>query len=233
MKSTKMCILVMLLTPALAFAGKKDDPVLAKVMVDQLEVRAGDGSDSWVLDAQGWIGRDLDKLWVKVDVESVESETEAAEVQALYSRAIAPYWDLQAGWRHDLRPEPSRDWLAIGFEGLAPYWFEVDAAAFIGEDGRTAARLQAEYELLFTQKLILAPEAEFYLNGKDDPEVGIGTGLSSVELGMRLRYELRRELAPYIGINWEKLFGQTANHARDDGHDASEVRYVVGLRAWF
>ncbi len=226
--------LVCLLTSANSLAGgRSDDPLLGKLMIGQFEVREADGSDPVVLEAQGWLGRDLHKFWVKADVERVGSETEEAELQLLYSRAVAPYWDLQVGWRHDDRPKPNRDWLALGLQGLSPYYFEIDAAAFIGEDSRTALRLEAEYEILFTQKLILTPEVELNLFGKDDPELGIGSGLANAQAGLRLRYEFRREFAPYIGINWTKLFNGTADSAREEGEETSDTQFVAGIRAWF
>lgn len=223
----------LMLLPAFTSAASKDDPILTKVMIDQLEVRATDGPDPYVLDGQMWIGRDLNKLWLKTEIEYVDGKTEEAVVQALYSRAVAPYWDLQVGWRHDIRPKPNRDWLAIGFEGLAPYWFEIDAAAFIGERGQVGARLEAEYEVLFTQRWVLAPEMEVNLHSKNDEETGTGSGVSDLELGLRLRYEIRREFAPYIGVNWTRKFGNTADFARDEGEDTDDVQFVAGVRAWF
>lgn len=216
-----------------AFAGGADDPLLYMVMIDKLELRNTDGPDPIVLDADAWIGKDLHKFWFKTEVERVSGETEEAEVQFLYSRAIAPFWDFQAGWRRDLKPEPEKDYLALGFKGLAPYLFEVDAGIFIGESGQVSARLDAEYEYMFTQKLILSPEIEVDFFSKDDEEVGIGSGLSDMELGLRLRYEVKREFAPYIGINWTKKFGKTADFARDEGEDTSDTQIVAGIRAWF
>jgi copper resistance protein B len=186
-----------------------------------------------VLDADAWIGYDLNKLWFKTEVERVDGETEEAELQMLYSRALAPFWDLQLGWRRDIRPEPHRDYLAIGFKGLAPYLFETDASLFLGEAGQFGARLDAEYEYLFTQRLILSPEIEVNLYSRDDEEVGIGAGLSNMSLGLRLRYEIRREFAPYIGVNWTRQFGQTAVYARAEGSDPSDFQWVAGIRAWF
>ena len=214
-------------------ASGSDDPLIAKVMIDKLEVRSTDGPDPLLLDADAWIGYDLNKFWFKTEVEVVDGRTEEAEVQFLYSRAIAPFWDFQAGWRRDIRPEPQRDYLALGFKGLAPYLFEVDAGLFIGESGQVGARLDAEYEYMFTQKLILSPEIEMNFYSKDDEAVGIGSGLSDMELGLRLRYEIKREFAPYIGVNWTKKFGQTADFARDEGEETSDVQFVVGFRAWF
>ena len=223
----------LVLLPALTQAAGNDDPILAKVMINQLEIRSTDGPDPRVLEAQAWIGRDLNKLWLKADVEHVDGKTEEAEVQALYSRAVAPYWDLQVGWRHDIRPKPDRDWLAIGLEGLAPYWFEIDAAAFIGESGQVGARLEAEYEWMFTQRWVLSPEMIIDLHTKNDEATGTGSGLSDLELGLRLRYEIRREFAPYIGVNWTRKFGNTADFARAEGEDTNDVQFVAGVRAWF
>ena len=222
-----------LMLPSLAMAATADDPLLSMVLIDQLEIRSTDGPDPFVLDGQLWIGKDLNKLWIKTEVERVDGETEEAELQALYSRAIAPYWDAQIGWRRDFRPKPERDWLAIGVQGLAPYFFEVDAALFIGESGRSAARLEAEYEFMFSQRLILSPEIEVNFYGKDDPAIGIGSGLSDIELGLRLRYEIRREFAPYVGINWSRKFGQTADYAKTAGNDIKDTQIVAGVRIWF
>lgn len=222
-----------LIVSSAAMAGAEDDPLLAKVMIDKLEWRAADGPDPWVWDADAWIGKDLNKLWLKTEGEYVDGTTEAAYGEALYSRAIAPYWDLQAGWRHDFRPEPERDWFALGFKGLAPYWFEVDATLYTGGNGTVAARLDAEYEILFTQRLILSPELETNYYGKADPARGIGAGFSNLELGLRLRYEIRPEFAPYIGVNWQQLFGGTADYAREEGEPTNDLQFVVGLRAWF
>lgn len=216
-----------------ALADGKDDPLLTKVLIDQFEKRNTDGSDPLVLDGQAWIGRDLQKLWLKTEIERVDNETEEAELQALYSHAIAPYWDLQLGLRQDFQPSPSRSWAVFGFQGLAPYFFEVDTALFIGESGRTALRLEAEYQLLFTQKLILTPDVKVNFYGQNDKDLSIGSGLSDVEAGLRLRYEIRREFAPYIGVNWNKSFGNTADFARDQGEDTDDHQWVIGLRAWF
>ncbi len=215
------------------FAGGADDPLVYQVMIDKLEIRGTDGSNPLVLEADAWVGYDLNKFWFKTEVERVNGETEEAEVQFLYSRAIAPFWDLQVGWRRDIKPDPKRDFLALGFKGLAPYLFEVDAGIFFGESGQIGARLDAEYEYMFTQKLILSPEVEMNLYSKDDEAVGIGSGFSDMELGLRLRYEIRREFAPYIGVNWMGKFGQTADFARDEGEDTSDVQIVAGIRAWF
>jgi len=235
-KLIKVILLLMIsigLHPAVARADAGDDPVLTKVMLDQLEVRDVGSDNENVWDGQVWIGKDLTKLWIKSEGERTSSKTDEAELQLLYSKAVATYWDFQVGVRHDFEPSPSRSWAAVGFKGLAPYFFDVDAAAFIGESGRTALRFEAEYELLLTQRLIFTPDIEINLYSRNDPDVGIGSGLSDIEAGLRLRYEFRREFAPYIGINWSRLFGNTADFAIIAGKDTSEAQLVIGLRAWF
>ena len=212
--------------------------LLTKVTIDQLEAREDDGS---ALEGSVWFGGDKHKAWFKTEVERAEGETERAlsrttkkELQALYSRAIAPFWDLQMGVRHDFELESdSRNWGVLALNGLAPYFFEVDTSLFVGEDGNTALRLEAEYELLFTQQWILSPEIEVNFFGQNTPETHTGSGLSDVEAGLRLRYEFTPQFAPYIGVNYEKKFGKTADFARDDGEATSETTWVIGLHAWF
>jgi len=216
-----------------ARADMEDDPFLAMIMLDQMEMRdaAGDNTLSW--DGEGWLGKDLHKIWFKTDGERTAGNTDEAESQFLYSKAIARYWDFQLGVRHDFEPSPSRSWATIGIKGLAPHFFDIDAAAFIGESGRIALRFETEYELLLTQRLILTPDIEINLYGQNDPNVGIGSGLSDIEAGLRLRYEIRRQFAPYIGVNWSIVLGNTADFAKIAGKDTSEVQLVIGLRAWF
>ena len=229
-----VALLFFLIVPGLTFAGgMNDDPLLMMLVVDQLEIRNNDGSDALVWDAEGWIGKDVDKLWIKTEGEYISSRVEEVELQALYSRAVAPFWDIQLGWRRNIRPTPNRDWLAFGVKGLAPYFFDIDVALFVGDAGRTSARLQVEYEIMLTQRLVLVPEIELNLYGKDDPATGIGSGLSNIEAGLRLRYEIRREFAPYIGLNWTKLYGDTADFARAEAADTDDIQFVLGVRVWF
>ena len=204
-------------------------------MIDQVENCNSDEGTETVLDGQLWIGYDLNKLWLKTEVEQFEGETEKSEVQALYSRAIATYWDLQTGLRRDsyAGSELERNWFVLGFEALAPYFFEMDASLFIGENGRSAAGLEAEYELMFTQRLVLSPEVEINLSGKEESKLGIGTGVTDVEAGLRLRYKFWREFAPYIGVNWTKKYGQTADYAKASGENIEATQYVVDVRFWF
>lgn len=208
-----------------------DNAVHAFVLVDQLEWQGGAGGPSW--DSRGWIGRDIDRFWFRTEGEAADGDVETAEVHALYGRAIARWWDVVVGVRHDFRPGPSRTWAAVGIQGLAPYWFEVEATAYVGESGRTAFRFETEYELLLTNRLVLQPLLEIDVYGKDDPERGIGAGLSSGEAGLRLRYEIRRELAPYVGVVWSRRFFGTADLARAAGEEVGDTRLVVGVRTWF
>jgi len=216
-----------------ARAAAVDDPLLLMGILDQFELRdtGGDNTLSW--SGQGWIGKDLRKFWLKTEGERAAGDTNEAELQFLYSKAIARYWDLQFGVRNDFQPSPSRSWAVIGVQGLAPYFFETDVAFFIGESGRTALRFESEYELLLTQRLILTPEIEVNFYGQDDVDVGIGSGLSDLEFGLRLRYEIRREIAPYIGVNWSKLFGDTKDFAAIAGESSSDTQLVIGIRLWF
>jgi len=200
---------------------------------DRLEYRARDGKDGHLWDVQGYYGGDLNKLWLKSEGEGSFGEpVEDAEVQALYSRAIAPFFDLQAGVRQDLTG-PERTHAVIGVQGLMPYMFEVDAAAFLSTSGDLTARIEAEYDQRITQRLILQPRAEVNLSAQDIPELGIGSGIDNIELGLRLRYEIVPEFAPYIGVEQEWKLGGSRDFARAAGEDGSVTNYVVGVRFWF
>lgn len=206
-----------------------DAAPVGMVLADQFEWRDTDGGDALAWDGQAWYGGDRTKAWLKFEGERVDDETHA-NVELLADRVISPWWSAQAGARHDFGEGPSRTWAAIGVQGLAPQWFEVEATLYAGEEGRTAARFSGEYELLITQRLVLQPKLEVNLYGKNDPENGIGSGLSDTQLGVRLRYELRREIAPYVGLVWTRLYGDTA---RLTNRDDSDVQFVAGVRAWF
>ncbi len=205
-----------------------------KVMIDQLEARIRKGRDGYAVAGEAWYGGDINKLWLKTEIEGEFGRSpEQAEIQALYSRAIDPWWNLQAGVRYDFRPDPERAYLVFGIEGLAPYWFEIDAAAFVSNKGDVSARFEAEYDQRITQKLILQPRIEFDLNAQDMPELGIGSGLSRAEAGLRLRYEIKPEFAPYIGVAYERAFGDTADFRRAAGDAAGGLIFLMGVRAWF
>ncbi|MEO5656736.1 MAG: copper resistance protein B [Nitrospiria bacterium] len=211
-----------------------DNAVHTFVLADRLEYRWNAGEDRLLWDVQGWIGRDYQKLWIKTEGETLRrGPMGVAEIQVLYSRAIAEFWDLQAGWRYDPRPSPSRNFLVVGAQGLAPYWFDVDATAFISDHGDLSARLEAKYDLLLTQRLIAQPRVETNLAAQRVDELGIGRGVNTIEIGLRLRYEVRREFAPYVGVSVTRVLGETANLARGRGADADVSSVVAGIRAWF
>jgi len=211
-----------------------DSQTLTFFQADRLEYRGHSGKDGYVWDAQGWIGDDYNKLWVKSEGEGAFGEDlEKAEVQALYSRPVSPFFDVQAGLRQDLGSGPDRTYGVIGLQGLVPYWFEVDSAFFISDKGDVTARIEAEYELLFTQRLVLQPRAELNFAFQDVDEQGVGSGLSTAEVGARLRYEFTRQFAPYVGISWERAVGDTADFVRAEGGDPGTTSFVAGIRLWF
>ena len=202
------------------------------VLFDQLEWQPAAGG-GLTLENTSWFGGDINRMWLRVDGESDDGAVEAARGEVLWGHSFSRWWDVVAGVRQDIRPGDPQTWAAVGIQGLAPQWFEVELTGYAGGGGRTAARLEVEYELLLTNRLILQPLLEIDVYGKDDPERGIGAGLSSIESGLRLRYEIRRELAPYLGVTWDrKLFG-TADLARAAGEEAGTARLAFGLRAWF
>lgn len=203
------------------------------VMLERLEARIGKGNNGYVWDAQGWYGGDIDRFVVKTEGEGAFSENiEEGEVQALWSHAIAPFFDLQAGVRLDFEPE-TRSHAVLGIQGLAPYMWHLDAAAFLSDRGDLSARFEAEYDQKITQSLILQPRIEIELAAQDIPEREVGAGLTKIESGLRLRYEISREFAPYIGVEYEAKTGRTASIARAAGEEPDAIRLVLGIRAWF
>jgi copper resistance protein B len=206
----------------------------SQIMFNLAEYQVRGGRDGFHWDGEGWFGGDINRLVIKSEGSGAVGEgIEDAEIQALYSRAIGPYFNLQAGVRYDIKPNPSRTYATVGFEGLAPYWFEVEGALFLSDKGDVLARLEGYYDQRITQRLILQPRAEFNLAAQDVPENGIGSGLSDIELGLRLRYEIAREFAPYVGVSWDRKVGDTADFARAAGEDPSSASLVLGVRAWF
>ncbi len=210
-----------------------DDSIHHYALFNRLEAWNADPGSGFAWEGQGWLGTDLNRMWVRSEGERVDGVTEAANLEVLYGRATARWWDVVAGVRQDLQPGGSQTSAALGVIGVAPYEFEVAATAYINESGETAARLETEYEILLANRLILQPVVEVSLFGQDDERRGIGSGLSSIEAGLRLRYEIRREFAPYIGVSWEKSFGNTADFARARGEAVDDTQVVVGLRTWF
>lgn len=205
------------------------------VLADRLEYQSNDGSPTLLFDGQGWWGSDSNRLWIKSEIEYdfTADRFEEAELQALWSRPIARYFDVQTGVRHDFQSGAERTFGVVGVQGLAPYWFEIDAAIFVSGQGDVSARFEAEYDLLITQRLILQPRTELNFAVQDVEDAGAGSGLSTAELGLRLRYEFTRQLAPYVGVNWVRAVGDTADFARADGENTGAVSLVAGVRLWF
>lgn len=215
-------------------AAAEETPLVTSIEADRLEYRVRPGGDAYGWEAQAWIGGDYDKLWFKTQGDGViDGALERAEIQALYGRTVSAFWDVQIGARYDRNPDPARGYAVLGIEGLAPYFFAIDAAAFVSNMGDASARVEAEYELLLTQRLIAQPSAELTIAVQEVEELGIGSGLSEAELGLRLRYEVVREIAPYLGISWESKIGPTADLARRAGADVDDLTFVTGIRFWF
>ena len=202
-------------------------------LIDRLEVADADDGTALGWEGTGWIGGDIDKFWWRTEGHALDGKIERGQVEALYGRGIRAWWDVVAGVRHDFGEGPGRTWVGVGVQGLAPYKFEVSATAYVGEQGRTALVAEAEYDTLLTNRLILQWRAEANAYGKDDPVLGLGAGMSSIEAGARLRYEINRQFAPYIGIEHERTFGNTADMRRASGADVHDTRVVAGVRIWF
>ncbi|MCJ2180997.1 copper resistance protein B [Novosphingobium album (ex Hu et al. 2023)] len=208
--------------------------IVSALLVDEFEYRAVDGKDGYGWKAQGWYGDDYDKVAVTSEGAGVFGEAaERIESSLLWRHAVNPWFNLETGVRHDWRPDPQRTYGVIGLQGLAPYWFEVEAQLLVSNKGDVHPRIGASYDQRITQALILEPEAELNLALQDVPELGIGAGLERAEFGARLRYEVKPGFGPYIGVHWEGSFGGTADRARLVGEKRSQVAAVAGLRAWF
>lgn len=206
----------------------------AFLLVNLAEAQIGDGRNGYRWDGEAWLGGDIDRLTVKSEGEGgFGGKTDSAEVQLLYSHAVGPYFDLQAGLRQDIRPTPARTYATIGVEGLAPYAFNVGAAAFLSTTGDLLGRIEGSYDQRLTQRFILQPRVELNFAAQDVREQRIGAGLTDAEIGLRLRYGIKRELAPYVGLSWERAIGRTATLARRDGEDTGGLKFVTGIRAWF
>ena len=210
-----------------------DNQPLGMLKIDQLEFVDGRYATGQAWDVQGWYGNDSDKLWLRSEGDAEHGRVEEGQVEALWGHAIAPFWNSLLSVRQDVGEGPHRQWAAFGIQGLAPYWFELETTAYVGPSGRTAARFKVEYELLFTQRLILQPEFEANLYGRNDPASRVGSGLSDTQLGLRLRYEIHRQFAPYIGIVWTHRYGRTADYMRQDGQPRMDRQFVAGVRIWF
>jgi len=211
-----------------------DRGILAHVLLDQFEGRFSGGSPDFRWSGQGWIGTDYDKLWIKSEgFARSNGRIDDGRHEFLYDRAVSTYFDLQGGLRSDIDSHPTRNWAAFGVQGLAPLFFNIEATGYVSDQGHLAARLEASWDLLLTQRLILQPQVELNLYSKPDPARLVGAGISDIDTGLRLRYEISRKFAPYIGVAYEGKFGQTAALARHAGEGTSAVRFVFGVRTWF
>ena len=205
-----------------------------RIFLDRIEARLRDGRDGYLVEGQAWYGGDIDKIWFKSEAEGAWGERpEEAELQALWSHAVDPWFDLQTGVRYDARSGPDRGHLVLGLQGLAPYWWEVDGALFLSNKGEVTGRAEAEYDLRITQKLIFQPRIEVDLSLQDIPELGIGAGVTEAAFGVRLRYEVTKLFAPYVGVEFERAFGETADFRRAEGEDAGGLNLIAGVRVWF
>ena len=204
------------------------------VTIDLLEVGFQKGRESYRFEGEAFTGGNINRYGIKFEGEgAVGGRIDDLELQALYSRAIAPYWNLQAGVRYDIKPDPSRTYLVAGVEGIAPYWFKVNAAGFVSSKGEVRARAEVSYDQRITQSLILQPRVEANIAFQDMRAIGVGAGLTDFEAGLRLRYEIKQEIAPYVGVEWRKQTGATARYARLAGEDPETVSIIAGIRIWF
>ncbi len=211
-----------------------DQESFGSVLVDHLERVYSHEAGAWTAyDVQAWYGRDFNRVVLKAEGQASQGRLRDARTEVLWGHAIAPYWDAQLGLRHDSGGGPDRNWLAFGVQGLAPYWFNLEATGYLGDQGRSALRLNASYELLLTQRVVLQPQLVLNLYGKDDPARGIGSGLSDGTAGLRLRYDISRQFSPYIGVEWRGRFGRTDDDARAAAEPRDTRELVAGLHAWF
>lgn len=210
-----------------------DEHAFGSLRFDRLENLHTHSRNATAFDMQAWFGGDYDRVVIKSEGEHAGGKLQEARSELLWSHAVASFWDAQVGWRRDSGIAPDRNWLALGFQGLAPDWFEVEATAYIRSEGRTALRVAAQRDYLLTQRLVLQPRGEASIHGKSDTARDIGSGLSDALFGLRLRYEFTRQFAPYLGVEWSHKFGQTAELARAAGEARGETRWVAGLRFWF
>lgn len=217
--------------PAIDHGAMQHAPAITTLLlIDRLEHWDGRHGSGQAWEATGWVGGDIDRIWLRSEGERSGGRTEA-DVELLYGHSISPWWDVLAGVKHDVRPGDGRTWAALGVQGLAPYKFETSATLYVGSGGQVMASAEVEYDVLLTNRLILQPLLEATLAARDEPAHGIGSGLNQVEAGLRLRYEISRRFAPYIGITHERLFGAAADHA--DADHVRATRWVAGVRMWF
>ncbi|GAC1575551.1 MAG: copper resistance protein B [Sphingomicrobium sp.] len=207
---------------------------MSQLLINIAEYHFTRGRDGYQWVGQGWYGGDINRLWIKSQGDGeLRRDVSRGEVQGLFSHAIGPYFNLQGGARYDFKPNPSRTFATIGIEGLAPNFFDVEAALFLSSKGELMARVEASYDQRITQRLILQPRIEVNGAAQSSRAIGVGSGLSDVEAGLRLRYDIRREFAPYLGIQYKRAFGATGRYLSDAGERRGGWSFLTGVRTWF
>lgn len=223
--------------PELAVTDEHDahagEPLYGMFLAEQFEWQDRDGGDALKWDVTGWLGYETSRVWLRDEGDHVSGEQVENQLELLWGRPVAAWWDLVAGVRHDTGAGPSRTYAALGVQGLAPQWFHVEATLYAGERGQAGLRLQSDYEWLLTNRFILTARLEGHAWREDDEANGLGSGLAEVSAGLRARYEIRREFAPYVGVEWMRLAADTADLARASGEDVRDTRIVAGVRFWF
>jgi copper resistance protein B len=214
-------------------AHMNDDPLVGMVLVDELEWQDTSPDSTLAWNVSAWLGHDTGRLLFRSEGDRTDGDVEELRAELLWSKPVTAWWNVVAGLRQDAGTGPGRSYGLVGVQGLAPYRFHIEADLFAGERGQFGTRLESSYEVLLTNRLILVPSAELEAFGKDDAATGIGSGLSSLQLGLRLRYEIRREFAPYVGVEWAGSLGDTADFARADNEPVRDTRVVAGIRLWF
>jgi len=202
------------------------------VLFDELEWRGGSNVSGGHWDVDGWIGGDRDRLWLRAEGAGESGRLDEAHAHLLWGRPIARWWDVVAGVRQDVQPGAAQTWAAVGLQGFAPYRIDIELTGYLGAEGRTQLRADAAHDLRLTRRFVAQTRLEATLAGKDDVERGLGAGLTATELGIRVRYEIRRELAPYVGVTWHRAYGDTADRHRADGEPVATGRVVIGVRVW-
>jgi copper resistance protein B len=212
-----------------------DSPILWHFWFDQLEGRTNGPDNEFRWDGEGWAGTDMNKLWLKSEGFVENGRASDGDTEALYGHPVPllKYFDAQAGVRYDLDSGPGRTWGAIGIEGLAPYFFEFAPTFYFSDRERFAGRVEGSYDILITNRLVVQPQFELNFYSARDPSRGTGPGLSSIDTGLRIRYEISRKIAPYIGFAYSGAFGETATFTRDEGGIVNDPRFIFGVRVWY
>lgn len=218
--------------PDLAGHAAHDNTVHSYWLLDRLETWHDDAGNGSAWEAKAWVGTDLDRMWLRSEGERSGDRTDG-DLELLYGHSVSRWWDVVAGLRHEFGDGPAQTSAAIGVMGLSPYKFEIAATATLGQSGQAAARVEAEYNTLLSNRLILQWRGEAELHGKSDPLRGIGSGLGTLQAGLRLRYEITRKFAPYIGVEWQRAYGETADLRRGRLEAIKDTRLVAGVRIWF